>query len=741
MTTEYSIQKMVSDGTLSIFALGIEYLQRSDIYLRVAGEETPQSGAPNGYTWSFVDNTTIKILPVVPNGVEVVAYRRTDADSMYNVYSQNAQFDEATIDENNTQLLFLAQEYMEQGSGIEAVEYLRSEGNVHYYRLQLYGGRYTDEFTIITQLPPGYERGVGDFVTGFTVMPGMRNVAWLNPSPSGDNNLYSWSGEVPPAGKVVPPNSTPETTGGFVNAWVPRTDETLRVELAAPGGAGLIGPGVITRGADKFSILQGRVGGQFGADVTRGIGVHLAEPITGSGLAVNTAKFNYVLIDADRFNAVDDLIPGTKVDGLLLNHKFGGPGTKGGRHAAEFILEQTDLTEATNTDRNYVGCVGFATSSTGDGGTSLPSAKGAYFGGNFYGTLTPGAMYTLNVTGAEFNVGIPEGASSNIRTGLQIGGTKEKRGDVVDAGISVGNMGRACTWRTGIAFGPQNGGAVFGPDSRVLSVDCEEIDRVLSLSSLVNVNHIIYHNKVKLSTKSLQMEDSGAFLSLGTPDAASTTSLQARTSGTNSAYDSRLLFSGGSSVAGTGTVSINAGIFTFNCTQRPSADNQFDYGSATFRGRTAYFGTGTINTSDGREKTAPLPIDDAILDAWGDVQLVTFQWLESIRLKGEDEARWHFGVIAQQVRDAFAARGLDGTRYGLLCYDEWEATPETTAIVPAVLDEDSNIITPERIEVTQDAMPAGNRWGIRADQCLFLEAAYQRRRCDRIEQRLCAAGL
>lgn len=241
MTTEYSIQKMVSDGTLSTIALGIQYLQRNDIYMRIAGEETPQSGASSGYTWSFVDNTTIKILPVVPNGVEVVVYRRTDADSMYNVYSQNAQFDEATIDENNTQLLFLSQEYLEQGSGIEAVEYLRSEGNVHYYRLQLYGGRYTDEFTITTQLPPGYERGVGDFVTGFTVMPGMRNVAWLNPAPSGDNNLYSWSGEVPPSGKIVPPNSTPETTGGFVNAWVPRTDETLRSDLAGVGGAGLIG--------------------------------------------------------------------------------------------------------------------------------------------------------------------------------------------------------------------------------------------------------------------------------------------------------------------------------------------------------------------------------------------------------------------------------------------------------------------------------------------------------------------
>ncbi|HGW3103589.1 TPA: hypothetical protein ACNQD2_005396, partial [Citrobacter freundii] len=210
------------------------------------------------------------------------------------------------------------------------------------------------------------------------------------------------------------------TTGNDAASWandslhlVSVGDAALRQELASPGGLALVGPGVITRGLDKFSVLQGRSGEQFGSDYTRGLGVHLAEPITGSGLDVNTAKFNYIRIDDDRFNAVDDLVPGTKVDGFLLNHKFGGPGTKGGRHAAEFILEQLGQTDATNTDRNYVGVVGFATSSTGDGGTSAADAKGALFGGNFYATVTPGALHLLNLTGAEFNVGIPEGSSVN----------------------------------------------------------------------------------------------------------------------------------------------------------------------------------------------------------------------------------------------------------------------------------------------------------------------------------------
>ena len=167
-------------------------------------------------------------------------------------------------------------------------------------------------------------------------------------------------------------------------------------------------------------------------------------------------------------------------------------------------------------------------------------------------------------------------------------------------------------------------------------------------------------------------------------------------------------------------------IFRSNGDIEAGLDNTQPLGTYAKRWSTVFAGTGTINTSDAREKTAPLPIDDAVLDAWGDVSLVTFKWLNAIQEKGEDVARWHFGVIAQQVRDAFAKHGLDGCDYGLLCYDEWKASD-------AVFDEDGNVV--------QEAMEAGNRWGIRPDQCLFLEAAYQRRRCDRIEQRLCAAGI
>lgn len=169
----------------------------------------------------------------------------------------------------------------------------------------------------------------------------------------------------------------------------------------------------------------------------------------------------------------------------------------------------------------------------------------------------------------------------------------------------------------------------------------------------------------------------------------------------------------------------NFSVRFFSSSIRPGADNTMDFGTATNRGRTAYFVTGTINTSDAREKTAPCDITEAVLDAADDISINVWQWLDAIAKKGEDQARWHFGPIAQQVRDAFAKHGLDGCDYGLLCYDKWDDQFED------VLDDDG-APTGEQRMVTA----AGDRWGIRPDQCLWLIAAALRRRSGRLEERI-----
>lgn len=150
----------------------------------------------------------------------------------------------------------------------------------------------------------------------------------------------------------------------------------------------------------------------------------------------------------------------------------------------------------------------------------------------------------------------------------------------------------------------------------------------------------------------------------------------------------------------------------------PNSDNTTSGGAPELRYSTFYVETGPVNTSDAREKTAPQEINDKILDAWEDVSVISFKWLKSILNKG-DLARWHFGVIAQNVRDSFINHGLDGRDYGLLCYDKWDEE--------SLVNEDGEKVI---------SIKSGDRWGIRTDQCLFLEAALQRRTAQRLNERL-----
>lgn len=167
----------------------------------------------------------------------------------------------------------------------------------------------------------------------------------------------------------------------------------------------------------------------------------------------------------------------------------------------------------------------------------------------------------------------------------------------------------------------------------------------------------------------------------------------------------------------------------------PGTDNLQPLGDAVNRWSVVFAGTDAINTSDGRLKTEPKVISDDVLDAWGDVSIITYKWLDSIAVKG-GLARTHFGVIAQQVRDAFEARDIDATKFGLLCYDKWEESvtkiPDPSAEYE--YDNEGNIVGD--VQYIEKVTPAGDRWGIRPSQCLFLEAAYQRRENERMKSRL-----
>lgn len=76
----------------------------------------------------------------------------------------------------------------------------------------------------------GYTR-VGTFASGATLLNSRQTLLW-DIADGGDGQEYGWSGSFPLTGKVVPPGSTPLTTGGIaVGAWMSRFDPELRIQV------------------------------------------------------------------------------------------------------------------------------------------------------------------------------------------------------------------------------------------------------------------------------------------------------------------------------------------------------------------------------------------------------------------------------------------------------------------------------------------------------------------------------
>ncbi|QZI79809.1 hypothetical protein 101220B2_002 [Escherichia phage vB_EcoP-101120B2] len=151
----------------------------------------------------------------------------------------------------------------------------------------------------------------------------------------------------------------------------------------------------------------------------------------------------------------------------------------------------------------------------------------------------------------------------------------------------------------------------------------------------------------------------------------------------------------------------------------PDSTNTYALGSASRAWSGGFTQSAFTVVSDARDKTEPLNISDALLDAWSEVDFVQFQYLDRIEEKGADSARWHFGIIAQRAKEAFERHGIDAHRYGFLCFDSWDD----------VYEEDANgyrkLIT-----------PAGSRYGIRYEEVLILEAALMRRTIKRMQEAL-----
>jgi hypothetical protein len=142
----------------------------------------------------------------------------------------------------------------------------------------------------------------------------------------------------------------------------------------------------------------------------------------------------------------------------------------------------------------------------------------------------------------------------------------------------------------------------------------------------------------------------------------------------------------------------------------PNSDNSVACGSGSNRWSIVYAANGTINTSDANEKQQIQDVT-AAEKAVGQAlkgMMKSFKFNDAVAKKG-DGARIHFGIIAQDVKAAFEAQGLDAEKYGVFCSDTWyEVNGKTN-------DSNSNMYTkdsPGAVERT--------RLGVRYDELFAL---------------------
>lgn len=105
----------------------------------------------------------------------------------------------------------------------------------------------------------------------------------------------------------------------------------------------------------------------------------------------------------------------------------------------------------------------------------------------------------------------------------------------------------------------------------------------------------------------------------------------------------------------------------------PTVDDSVSVGNASYKWSVIYAATGTINTSDENEKTEIVDVSEAEKRVAKKLKnsIKRFKFKSAVESK-KDQARNHFGVIAQEVKAAFESENLKAENYGVFCADKLE---------------------------------------------------------------------
>ena len=137
-------------------------------------------------------------------------------------------------------------------------------------------------------------------------------------------------------------------------------------------------------------------------------------------------------------------------------------------------------------------------------------------------------------------------------------------------------------------------------------------------------------------------------------------------------------------------------------------------------------GTAVQLISDQRLKQQITEIDDKLLDAWEDVNLVQFKYNDAVDTK-KDKARLHTGYVVQQIDSACKSHNVDISQYGLYCHEEY---PEETEEIE--VEQADGTKTKERKVIRE----ANEHYSLRYTEVYAVECMYLRRCIARLTARI-----
>ena len=143
-------------------------------------------------------------------------------------------------------------------------------------------------------------------------------------------------------------------------------------------------------------------------------------------------------------------------------------------------------------------------------------------------------------------------------------------------------------------------------------------------------------------------------------------------------------------------------------------------------GTWTWSGTAVQLVSDQRLKQQIAEIDDKLLDAWEDVNLVQFKYNDAVDQK-KDKARLHTGYVVQQIDSACKSHNVDISQYGLFCHEEYPQETEEVEV-----EQKDGTKTKERKVIRE----ASEHYSLRYTEVYAVECMYLRRCIARLTARI-----